>query len=121
MRKNSRGRPIDGSKIHRDILPEENPLLLAILIKPVPSRAKILLTGLASAAFESAVSEDLEAILVSLALLRETLRELEIIFEQMSRDEATPTAAQDSRHGPPRIPPKQQRTARAPEKGIRSR
>ena len=121
MRKDSRSRAIDRSQISRNVLPEENPLLTAILFKSVPSRAKVLLVGLASAAFESAVSEDPEAILVAFALLREMFRELEALFEQMSREEASLTAAENARDGPPRIPPKQQRTARASAKKIQSR
>jgi hypothetical protein len=121
MRKESQRRAIPGSKTPRKISPEENPLLAAILVKPVPTRAKVLLIALASAAFESAVSEDTEAVLMAFALLRETFRELEAIFEQMSRDEASPSAAQGTRDSPPRIPPQQQRTDRASKKGIGSR
>lgn len=65
---------------------EENPRTTAILSKEVPSQAKILLVGLASTAFESAVSDDSEAVLVGFALLREIFRELEGIFEQLSGD-----------------------------------
>jgi hypothetical protein len=60
--------------------------LPAALRRLVPSQAKILLVGLASTAFESAVSDDAEAVLVGFALLREIFRELEGIFEQLSED-----------------------------------
>jgi hypothetical protein len=122
MRKGSRRRAIAGSKIPSKFLPEENPLLAAILVKQVPSRARVLLVGVASAAFETAVSEDAEAVLVEFALLRETFRELEAIFEQMSRLEAPTTPAEEASYdAPPRIPVKQQRTARRSENSNRGR
>jgi hypothetical protein len=55
----------------------------AIISKPIPSQARVLFAGLASAAIESAVSDDSEAVLVGFSLLRQTFRDLEAIFEQM--------------------------------------
>jgi len=112
MRKDSRRRPVAGSKIPRKLSPDENPLLAAIVVKPVPSQAKVLLIGLASAAFESALSEDAECVLVAFALMREAFRELEAIVEQMSRGAAPTTAAEGAPDVAPRIPPKQQRITR---------
>ena len=46
----------------------------------------MLLLGIASAALESAVSDDSQIFLVGFSLLRDTFRELESTVEQMSRD-----------------------------------
>jgi hypothetical protein len=121
MRKDSRRRGIAGPKSPHKLLSEETSLLSAILVRPLPSRARILFVALGSAAFESAVSEDSQAILIEFALLRETVRELEAIFEQMSRVDAPTPATEELRDGAPRMPPTQQRTARAAENSVPAR
>jgi hypothetical protein len=60
----------------------------AVITKPIPSEARVLFVGLACTALESAISDDREAVLLGFSLLRETFRELEAIFEQMSGSSA---------------------------------
>lgn len=86
MQKEARRRTNGGGKpAPRKLEREENPVFAAIIGQPIPSQARVLLVGLAVSAFESALAEDGEAVLVGFALLRKIVRELEALFEQMSR------------------------------------
>jgi hypothetical protein len=86
MRKKLRRSVVRRKGSHSKSEHPEGPLLDVAVQKPIPSRARVLLLGLASAALESAVSDDSQMFLVGFSLLRETFRELESTVEQMSRD-----------------------------------
>ena len=87
IRKESRIRASgDRKPARRKVKREQNSVTAAIVGKPIPSRARLLLVGLAIAAFESAVSDNSEAALVGFLVVRETFLEVNGIFEQMSRD-----------------------------------
>lgn len=62
----------DGTSATRKLEREDNPVVAAIIDRPIPSRAKVLLVALGVSAFESAVAENSEAVLVGFDLLRRT-------------------------------------------------
>jgi hypothetical protein len=74
----------EGRKIDHD----DSSVVNADITKPIASEARVLFVGLACTALESARSDDREAVLLGFSLLRETFRELEAIFEQMSGSSA---------------------------------
>jgi len=86
MRKELRRPVVRRRRSHSKSEHPEGPLLDVAIQKPIPSRTRVLLLGVASAALESAVSDDSQMFLAGFSLLRETFRELESTVEQMSRD-----------------------------------
>lgn len=59
MRKELQRRASGGKPVPRKLEREENPLVAAIIDRQIPSRAKMLLVGLALSAFESPYRSDL--------------------------------------------------------------